>query len=240
MATRLALLFFACLVLLAGCARAPVDASRDSADSGEGATKVSSARLSLRPRSAPQHEPGSTGSTVVLEPGRRERIRIDRKSPRRKFIDEVTPYRLIELPRTYEKVVVRVQVIAQPAERGRGNNVIRPLLHVLEDDDSVRKSVRPEPLQLDIRPFKPTRLLGCVALENVRRFAVAADARAVGELHESHMRSAVKAPSAYGFHYATGSVKVYLPYASTGEMVIEVRALGKRAAAVGSASPGGC
>lgn len=240
MVIRLAILLSACLVLSTGCAHAPVETKDSSAQSAQSAARVSSARLSLRRKRAPQHQPASASGIVLLEPGRRERIRIDRKSPRRKFISEITPYRLIELPRTYENVIVRVQVIAQPQERGRGNNVIRPMLHVLEDDDTVRTSVRPEPLQLDIRPFKPTRLLGCVALKKVRRFAVAADARAVGELHESHMRSAVKAPSAYGFHYSTGSVKVYLPYASTGEIVIEVHELDKPAADAGKALAGDC
>lgn len=240
MTIRLAIPLFACLVVLLGCARSPVQPATGNIHYEGSSADTGFLQWSLRRKRPPQQEPGSTSSLVLLEPGRRERIRIDRKSPRRKFGKESTPYRLIELPRTYENVIVRVQVIAQQQERGRGNDVIRPLLHVLEDDDSVRSSVRPEPLQLDIRPFKPTRLLGCVSLENVRRFAIAADARAVGESHDSHMRSAVKAPTAYGFHYATGSVKVYLPYASTGEIIVEVLETGKREAGVRRPVQGGC
>lgn len=222
MPTRLLHPLLLCFGLVIACALAmPSPVLARPADE-PAASATQDGVLPWRRKRARVQDAPATG-VVLLEPGVRERIRVDRDSPRRKFAKETTRYRLVELSRTYKHVAVRIQVMAQPQERGRGNNVIRPMLHVLDDDDSVRQSVRPEPLHLDIRPFKRTRLLGCVTLDDVRRFAIAADARAVGENHESNMRSAVRAPTRHGFHYATGSVKVYLPYVSTGEVIIEVR-----------------
>ncbi|MEO7917553.1 MAG: hypothetical protein ABIR16_07900, partial [Dokdonella sp.] len=80
-----------------------------------------------------------------------------------------------------------------------------------------------EPLLLDIQPFKRTRLLACVSLEKVRRFAIATPAKAVDTFYETKSRGKVKAPkTSYGFYYSTEPVKIRLPYKATGEMVLEV------------------
>jgi hypothetical protein len=86
----------------------------------------------------------------------------------------------------------------------------------------VRDTVEVKPLHLDIRPFRATRLLGCVTLDKTHRFAVGTASDVVGKSYESEVREAIKAPTQGGFYYATDAVKVKLPYAATGELILEV------------------
>lgn len=159
---------------------------------------------------------------VVLAPNRPERIGVDDTAPERDFPKGRSHYRLVELPREFAHATLRVRVTARPRRHGRGHTVIKPVLYVLDDADAVRATREVKPLHLDIRPFRATRLLACVTLDKVRRFAVATLPSAVGKSYESEVRDAVKVPSKGGFYYATDAVKVKLPYAATGELVLEV------------------
>lgn len=161
---------------------------------------------------------------VALQPGRPQRIAIGEVAPERDFPDGRSHYRIVELPTTREAAAVRVQVIARDNPKGRGNVVFKPVLYVLGDDDEVAAKVEVKPMHVDIRPFKPTRLLGCAKLEKVRRFAVATTPKAVGKAYESKARNAVKAPTRGGFYYSTDAVKLKLPYAATGELVLDLAA----------------
>ena len=105
---------------------------------------------------------------VALLPGRPQRIAIGEAAPERDFPDGRSRYRIVELPSQQAAVALRVQVIARDNPDGRGNAVFKPMLYVLGEDDGATKAVEVKPMHVDIRPFKPTRLLGCAKLENVR------------------------------------------------------------------------
>jgi hypothetical protein len=159
---------------------------------------------------------------VSLQPGQPLRIAIGKASPERDFPEGRSHYRIIQLPAAQDAAAVRVQVIARDNPDGRGNVVFKPVLYVLGDDDEVAAKVEVKPMHVDIRPFRSTRLLGCARLEKVHRFAVATTPKAVGKSYESKSRNAVKAPTRGGFYYSTDAVKLKLPYAATGEIVIDV------------------
>ena len=165
---------------------------------------------------------------VVLGFDRPERILIGADAEQRDFPKGKSRFREVELAREFKNIAVRVQVIAESNPQGRGNAVFKPILYVLDDAGKVRDSTLVEPLQIDIRPFKPTRLLACVNLENVRRFAVATPASAPGKFYESKSRDKVRAASKGGFYYSTDAVKVQLPYVETGKLVIEVTRVNKK------------
>lgn len=160
---------------------------------------------------------------VNLKPGHPQRISIGGNAPERTFAKGSSRYRLIELPKELEHASVRVQVLAQRNRHGRGHAVFKPVLYVF-DGDEPRAAVEIKPLHLDIRPFRRTRLLGCVKLDKVQKFAVATAADVVGKSYESEVREAVKAPTPGGFYYSTDAVKVRLPYAGTGVLILEVGA----------------
>ncbi|HET9032359.1 MAG TPA: hypothetical protein VFN25_05570 [Dokdonella sp.] len=175
-----------------------------------------------RPKKAPEH------GVVLLGLDRAERVVIVPDSEQRKFPKGKSRYREIELQREFKHVAVRIQVIADSNPNGRGNAVFKPVLYVLDDNGKVTDSTIVEPLEIDIRPFKPTRLLACVNLENVRRFAVATPSSAPGKFYESRSRDKLKASSKGGYYYSTDAVKVRLPYLETGEFVIEVSRVNKK------------
>lgn len=180
------------------------------------------ARLFDRRTSRPGVEVAPESGVVKLSFGQPLRVHIGADAPRRDFPKGSSRYRLIELPRHLDRASVRLQVLAQHNPEGRGKIVFKPLLYVLGDDDTVRAPIEVKPLNLDIRPFRRTRLLACVSLDQVRRFVIATTPDAIGKSYETELREAVKAPTQGGFYYATDAVKTRLPFGKTGEVIIEV------------------
>lgn len=160
---------------------------------------------------------------VELKPGQPVRLIVGEDAPTRDFAKGKSRYREIELPQSLEHAAVRVQVVAQRAKK-HGNTVFKPLLYAHGEGDALRDPVEVKPLHVDIRPFRKTRLLGCVMLKDVQRFVVATDAAVVGKSYVSEVREAVKAPTQNGFYYTTDSIKARLPYAATGTLILEVTA----------------
>lgn len=178
-------------------------------------------RLFGKPRQPVPEMSAPASGPIALSPGTRVSFRIDDKDPENDFSKGRSRYRVIELPEELEHAAVRVQVIARKNIAGHGNVVFKPVLYVVDGDD-FRAPVEVKPLHLDIRPFRKSRLLGCVKLDKVQRFAVATTPEAIGKSYESEVREAVRAPTQGGFYYATDAVKVRLPFAATGDLVIEV------------------
>ncbi len=179
-------------------------------------------RLFGEGRAKPHVVDAPVAGPVMLATGEQTRIVVDTQAPERDFPDGRSRYRIIELPAPVDAASLRVQVIARDNPDGRGNVVFKPLLYVLGDDDEVASKVEVAPMHVDIRPFRRTRLLGCAELAKVRRFAIATTPKAVGKAYEAKARNAVKAPTRGGFYYSTDAVKLRLPYAATGEVIIEL------------------
>jgi hypothetical protein len=174
-----------------------------------------------RPSRPAVHKAAADG-VVLLGTDRPERIGIGPDLEPRDFPQGRSRFREIELQREFAHVAVRIQVMAQSNPAGRGNAVFEPIFYVLDDLDKVRESALVEPLEIDIRPFKATRLLACVNLQKVRRFAIATPASSKGKFYESKSRDKLNASSKGGFYYSTDPVKARLPFVDTGELIIEV------------------
>jgi hypothetical protein len=119
--------------------------------------------------------------------------------------------------------LIEVRVIAQESEASKFRTVFKPLFYLLDEEGNVRETVAVDPLKLDIRPFQTTSLIGCVSVKQLGRFLVATVEDDVGKSYESGSRDSVKAASKGGFYYSTDAVKVKLPYAATGELVLTVK-----------------
>jgi hypothetical protein len=175
--------------------------------------------------STPRVVDAPASGDIALEVGHPMRIGIVDASPERDFPKGNSHYRLIELPQKLEHAAVRVQVLAESNEKGRGNAVFKPVIYVMGDSDAdLKDPVEAKPLHLDIRPFRRTRLLGCMTLDNLQKFALATTPESVGKSYETEVREAVKAPTQGGFYYSTDAVKVKLPYAATGSVILEITA----------------
>jgi len=165
-------------------------------------------------------EPGP----IALLPDQPMRFPIDDTSPEAELPRGRSYFRRVELPKAVAEATVSVRVVAQDAPAGRGRTVFKPLFYVLDDEGNVRETVSVDALALDIRPFQPTELQGCAKVKNLQRFLVATTEKDIGAAFESGARDSVKAPTKGGFYYSTDAVKVKLPYAATGELVLTVSA----------------
>jgi hypothetical protein len=160
--------------------------------------------------------------SVALAPKQPMRVKIGKSTPERDFPKGKSHFRIVDLPAGIEHAAVRVQITAMPRDGAFGHDVFKPYLYTLNADDTVRDMIEVKPLHLDIRPFRSTRLLGCATLDHVERFALATQPGVVGKSYESEVRDSIKAPTQGGYYYATDAVKVKLPFAATGEVVLEV------------------
>ena len=181
---------------------------------------ATSADKSLPPPSA---EALRDRGPVALKPGEPVRFHIGEEAPEAELPKGRSHFRRVELEGSVSKAHVRVTVLAQDAKEGKGHNVFKPLLYVLDEEGNVKNTLEFGDLELDIRPFTRTRLNGCVAAEGLQRFLIATAEKSIGSHFETVSRDAVKAPTQSGFFYSsTESLKVKLPYADTGELVLNV------------------
>jgi hypothetical protein len=164
---------------------------------------------------------------IAMQVGHPQRLKIDGGADERDFPKGKSRYRIVELPEELEHASLRMQVMAESNDHGHGNMVFKPYFYLLGDDDVAHDPVEAKPLHLDIRPFRRSRLLGCVKLDKVKRFAVATLPEMIGKSYESDVRDAVQAATPGGFYYTTDAVKVKLPYAATGTLILEVTAEAK-------------
>lgn len=152
------------------------------------------------------------------------RLPVDATAPEAELPRGRSYFRRVELSKPVDEALIRVRVIAQDSAASKSRTVFKPLFYVLDDEGNVRETVAVDPLSIDIRPFQTTELVGCVKVKQLSRFLVATTEKDVGKAYESGARSSVKASSKGGFYYSTDPVKVKLPYAATGELVLTVSA----------------
>jgi hypothetical protein len=181
-------------------------------------------KLGLKP------EPPKAG-VVTAQPGaitllldQPTRLPVDATAPEAELPRGRSYFRRVELSKPVDEALIRVRVIAQDSADTKSRTVFKPLLYLLDDEGNVRETVAIDPLSIDIRPFQTTELVGCVKVKQLSRFLVATTEKDVGKAYESGARSSVKASSKGGFYYSTDPVKVKLPYAATGEIVLTVSA----------------
>lgn len=155
------------------------------------------------------------------------RLSIDDAAPTAELPKGRSYFRRVELNKPVDEAQVDIRVIAQDSAQSRHRTVFKPLFYVLDDEGNVRETIAADALKIDIRPFQPTALVGCIRIKQLQRFLLATPEKDVGTSYESGARDSVKAASKGGFYYATDAVKVKLPYAATGEVVLTVSAAAK-------------
>lgn len=208
-------LSIACLLLASGSASAgPLDwAKQKLGFGGEDKPK-------------PGVVPAQSGAITLLldQP---TRLPVDDSAPSAELPKGRSYFRRVELVKPVDEARIDIRVIAQDSAKTKSRTVFKPLFYVLDDEGNVRETVSADALKIDIRPFQPTALVGCIRVKQLQRFLVATTEKDVGQAYESGARDSVKAASKGGFYYSTDAVKVKLPYAATGEMVLTVSQSGK-------------
>jgi hypothetical protein len=184
----------------------------------------------MREKLGGKSEPPKPG-VVTAQPGaitllldQPTRLPVDASAPEAELPRGRSYFRRVELSKPVDEALIQVRVIAQDSDTTKHRTVFKPLFYLLDDEGNVRETIAVDPLKIDIRPFQPTALVGCVKVNKLSRFLVATTDKDVGKSYESDARSSVKAPSKGGFYYSTDAVNVKLPYAATGELVLTVSA----------------
>lgn len=160
---------------------------------------------------------------ITLLPGQPTRFTVDEASPEAELPRGRSFFRRVQLRERLDEALIEVRVIAQDSSASKFRTVFKPLFYLLDEEGNVRETVAVEPLKIDIRPFQTTNLVGCVSVKQLSRFLVATVEADVGKSYESGSRDSVKAASKGGFYYSTEAVKVKLPFAATGELVLTVK-----------------
>ncbi len=181
-------------------------------------------KLGLKPEAPKAGVVTAQPGAITLLLDQPTRLPVDATAPEAELPRGRSYFRRVELSKPVDEALIRVRVIAQDSAASKGRTVFKPLLYLLDDEGNVRETVAVDPLSIDIRPFQTTELVGCVKVKQLSRFLVATDEKDVGKAYESGARSSVKASSKGGFYYSTDPVKVKLPYAATGEVVLTVSA----------------
>lgn len=194
------------------------------ASAAEAAGPLSWAREKLGGKPAPA-KPGLVSAqpgAITLLLDQPTRLPVDASAPEAELPRGRSFFRRVEMNNPVDEALIEVRVIAQDSAATRHRTVFKPLLYLLDDEGNVRETVSVDSLKIDIRPFQATALIGCVKVKQLNRFLVATNEKDVGKAYESGSRDSVKAPSKGGFYYSTDAVKVKLPYAATGELVLTV------------------
>lgn len=109
--------------------------------------------------------------------------------------------------------------------------VFSPQLVILDKDGQIRRIVSLDHLELDIRPFRATRLRECVVVKHLEGFLIASDPDRVGELYQFNARPSSGSHPDHGFYRPRSPMKVFLTYADAGPVEVKVTPAPKQGSA---------
>ena len=131
-------------------------------------------------------------------------------------------YRRFALDKQGQDVKISVRVIADKHDGRPRFTVFSPQLVILDQDGQIRRIVPLDHLQLDIRPFRATRLRECVVVRNLSGFLLASDPGRLGQLYQFTARRTVSGHPDHGFYRASSPMRVFLTYSDSGPVEVEV------------------
>lgn len=178
-------------------------------------------------KDVPERVHAEAEGPVPLTPGKSLRIQLGPAAPRAKLPNGNSRYRRFTLPSTLENAVVRVRVLVQHHDESPRFTAMAPMLHLLDADGNIRQSVAIKPLRLAIDPFRPAELSGCLQVQNLRSFLLAADVAKVGDNYSYDARTRGGSYPDRGFYRSGAAIQVYLTYAKVGELVLWVTPIEK-------------
>lgn len=171
---------------------------------------------------APERVHAEAEGPVPLTPGKSLRVQFGAAAPMAKLPDGNSHYRRFTLPKPIADAVVQVRVLVQHHDQSPRFTAMAPMLHLLDADGNIRKSAPVHPLRLAIDPFRPAELHGCLQVQNLYSFLLAADVAKVGENYSYDARTRSGSYPDRGFYRSGASIHVYLTYADVGELVLLV------------------
>lgn len=189
--------------------------------------------LFREPKSVPVKISSVNEAPIALRPGKALQLRLDSLAPEFEFADGASRYRRITLTRPLDKAVIRFRVLTQHHEASPRFTALAPELHILNDSGLIRESMPVRPLKLNIAPFRPAELRGCLQVDHLRSFLLAADTDQVDRRYRYNARTRSASYPQRGFYRSDAPINVSLTYAGVGELVLRVLPASKAAALCG-------
>ncbi|MDN5925089.1 MAG: hypothetical protein L0H70_08835 [Xanthomonadales bacterium] len=160
---------------------------------------------------------------VQLKIGESALVRFDANTPSAKLPGGKSHYRRFTLSEPLAHALVRVRVLTQHHDQQPRYTVFAPEIYVLDGDGEIRDSRNLQPLSLSIRPFRRAELHGCLLVNDLHSFLIAADHDHLGKVYEFNARPQGASHANDGFYRGTSTMNVYLPFTGTGELVLRVQ-----------------
>ena len=172
-----------------------------------------------------QHDMPVLGQPPIrLQMGRQVRVRFGDETSRANLPSGPVRYRRFTLAAPGKDVKISVRVIAEKHNGKPRFTVFSPQLVILDADGQIRRIVSLDHLRLDIRPFRATRLRECVVVNHLQGFLLASDPGRLGELYQFNARPSAAGHPDHGFYRSRSPMKVFLTYADTGRVEVEITA----------------
>lgn len=162
---------------------------------------------------------------VVLEPGVAARVAFDAGTARTTLpgqSERVRYHRFAPAAPAAGPVRLSVRVLAQTHRSEPRFTVLAPQLLLLDRAGQVRRTLKLDRMQLDIRPFRPTRLRSCLIVQDLPGFIIATDPARVGSPYRFDARVPGASRSADGFYHGEAGMQIFLVYADVGMIQVRV------------------
>lgn len=159
---------------------------------------------------------------VRLQGNKKVRVHYGRMTPRADLPSGQVRYRRFTVAEPGRDLKISVRVISEKHDGRPRFTVFSPQLVILDRDGQIRRIVSLNHLQLDIRPFRATRLRECVVVKHLQGFLLASDPGRLGDLYQFNASPSANGHPDHGFYRPRTPMKVFLTYANSGPVEVEV------------------
>ena len=169
--------------------------------------------------------------SIRLRLGHETRVRFDQDTSRAALPSGPVRYRRFVLDKPGQDVKISVRVLAQKHDGNPRFTVFSPQLVILDADAQIRRIVTLDHLRLDIKPFRRTRLRECVVVNHLQGFLLASDPQRLGSMYQFNARPSAAGHPDHGFYRSRSPMKVFLTYADSGPVEVEITRAPKQGSA---------
>lgn len=169
--------------------------------------------------------------SIRLDMGREVELDFKRTTSRADLPSGTVRYRRFVPTKPGQDTKISVQVMAEKHDGRPRFTVFSPQLVILDKDGQIRRIVPLDHLQLDIRPFRATRLRECVVVNHLDGFLLASDPGRLGELYQFNARPRSDSHPDHGFYRPRTPMKVFLTYADAGPVEVKITPAPKQGSA---------
>lgn len=165
---------------------------------------------------------------VTIGQGQTVHLDFDNDTPRARLPSAPVRYQRFVLPDPPRDVRISVRAMAEKHNGAPRFTVFSPQLVLLDGNGQMRRIVPLEHMELDIRPFRPTRLRECLVVHDLHGFLLASYPSRLGELYRFNARPGLNDQPDHGFYKTQLSMQVFLTWSDSGPVEVKLGAVRDR------------